>query len=197
LWKENPAVKENEESLAIASGWLRLGEAGQALEVVAHLRSRPHHSTKTLVRLDLLEALAMDQLGDCEHADELARTAAAQAEPEEYIRLFVDENPTAGALLARACANEPRPSTYLERLLKATTQAPEPPGKPPAGEMALSPREIEILRLVAEGLTNQQIAKRLVVAPGTVKKHLDNIYTKLNASNRAQALVIARAKGIK
>ena len=56
----------------------------------------------------------------------------------------------------------------------------------------LSQREMELLRLVAAGLTNQEIAQELILAVGTVKKHLNNIFGKLGASNRTQAIARAR-----
>lgn len=56
----------------------------------------------------------------------------------------------------------------------------------------LSDREIEVLQHIAEGLSNKEIARELIISPGTVKKHLNNIYTKLNVHSRTQAL--ARAK---
>ena len=57
-----------------------------------------------------------------------------------------------------------------------------------AADAPLSPREREILRLVASGMTNREIAACLFIAPGTVRKHLDNIYGKLGVRNRAQAV---------
>jgi DNA-binding CsgD family transcriptional regulator len=59
-----------------------------------------------------------------------------------------------------------------------------------AAASALSTREREILRLVASGMTNREIASRLFIAPGTVRKHLDNIYAKLGARSRAQAVAV-------
>lgn len=61
---------------------------------------------------------------------------------------------------------------------------------------ALSPREVEVLRLVAEGYTNQEIAERLVVSPTTVKTHVQNIIQKLDVSDRTQAAVLAVRCGL-
>jgi len=57
----------------------------------------------------------------------------------------------------------------------------------------LSDRELEVLQLVAEGLSNHEIAQKLVVTVGTVKKHLNNVFGKLDAQNRTQAVARARA----
>jgi LuxR family transcriptional regulator, maltose regulon positive regulatory protein len=60
----------------------------------------------------------------------------------------------------------------------------------------LSPRELEILRLIAEGCSNQEIASRLVITLHTVKKHSSNIFTKLGVNRRTQALARARQLGL-
>jgi LuxR family maltose regulon positive regulatory protein len=69
--------------------------------------------------------------------------------------------------------------------------SPPEPAALPGGE-TLSPRELEVLRLVAAGLTNQEIADQLVIAPGTAKRHTINIYGKLGVNNRTQAVAKAR-----
>jgi DNA-binding NarL/FixJ family response regulator len=69
-----------------------------------------------------------------------------------------------------------------------------PPRPPPKG--LLSPREHEVLLLVAEGLTNEQIAERLVIARGTAKYHLTSLLQKLRADNRTQAVAHARQQGL-
>jgi ATP/maltotriose-dependent transcriptional regulator MalT len=56
----------------------------------------------------------------------------------------------------------------------------------------LSEREIEVLRLIAAGLSNQEIADRLIIAPGTVKRHINNLYGKLQVGSRTQAIAAAR-----
>jgi LuxR family maltose regulon positive regulatory protein len=61
---------------------------------------------------------------------------------------------------------------------------------------ALSEREQEVLRLIALGLTNREAAERLIVAPSTIKKHLDHIYLKLGVNRRTQAIAYARQRGI-
>jgi len=67
---------------------------------------------------------------------------------------------------------------------------------PPASEEALSEREREVLRLIAEGLSNQQLAARLYLSPHTIKVHTRNIYGKLGVTSRTQAVAKARALGI-
>jgi len=71
----------------------------------------------------------------------------------------------------------------------AEPASPEPPDD-------LTPREVEVLRLIAEGLTNAEIAARLVVSAATVKSHVNHIFSKIGARDRAQAVVYAYTKGI-
>jgi ATP/maltotriose-dependent transcriptional regulator MalT len=70
-------------------------------------------------------------------------------------------------------------------------------GSPPRGLIEpLSPRELEVLQLIALGRTNQEIAGELIVAPGTVKAHTASIYRKLDVANRTEAATRARQLGI-
>ena len=151
--------------------------------------------------------------------------ALALAEPEGYVRVFVDEGEPMADLLRKLATRPARTSEsgsysagYLATLLAAfgapggspSSTSPPPPGRTvtssapdradrealsgrsPALIEPLSEREREVLRLMAEGLTNEQIAARLIIALGTVKAHIHNISGKLGAQNRAHA--VARAK---
>jgi ATP/maltotriose-dependent transcriptional regulator MalT len=82
---------------------------------------------------------------------------------------------------------------YAETLLRIFPAAViEPEARSPL----LTPRELEVLALIAAGLTNEQIAARLVIAKGTVKKHIDNLYAKLEVRTRTQAVAQARRLGL-
>jgi LuxR family maltose regulon positive regulatory protein len=125
----------------------------------------------------------------------LAR-ALTLAEPEGYVRIFVDEGAPMAALL-RAAAQRGIAPSYVAGLLAAFPQAGKQParqGEPDALSLveALSARELEILRLIAAGHSNQAIADTLVIAVSTVKRHINNIYGKLAVQSRTQALVRAR-----
>ena len=76
----------------------------------------------------------------------------------------------------------------------AAVSAPEPASRRPPDD--LTPREVEVLALIAEGLTNSEIAERLVVSAATVKSHVNHIFAKIGARDRAQAVVYAYANGI-
>ncbi|NIQ75433.1 MAG: hypothetical protein GWN67_12460 [Phycisphaerae bacterium] len=128
--------------------------------------------------------------------------ALTLAEPGGFTRIFVDEGPPMARLLYEAVARGIAPD-YARRLLTAfpvtepqqtdplKTQAPESDLIEP-----LSERELEVLQLIAEGLTNPEIAARLFLTLNTVKVHTRNIYGKLDAHNRTQAVARARALGI-
>jgi LuxR family maltose regulon positive regulatory protein len=140
----------------------------------------------------------------------------ALAEPEGYIHVFLDAGETARDLLAAYLRTEaPGHTLYAQKILEAFslsrgTGSPESPsgGRPaggPSGRSAgrpsglvepLSERELEVLQLIALGRTNPEIARQLVVSPGTVKAHSASIYRKLDVANRTEAVARARQLGI-
>ncbi len=103
-------------------------------------------------------------------------------------------------LLAQVSRRNSPVSAYASRLLGVFDRGiPLPPVKPlPSSvhEEALSEREFEVLRLIADGLSNREIADRLVISIPTVKKHVENIHGKLNVHSRTQALARARELGL-
>jgi LuxR family maltose regulon positive regulatory protein len=126
----------------------------------------------------------------------------ALAAPAGLIRLFVDEGPPMAHLLYEALARGLEPG-YVRQLLAAfPTAGSEPALSSPPPDVAagfvepLSDREKEVLQLIAEGLTNQEVANRLYLSLHTVKVHARNIYGKLGVKNRTQAVAKAKALGI-
>ena len=115
--------------------------------------------------------------------------------PEEMVRIFVDEGDPLADLLRQLIAAHGSMSqrTYARKLLVIfdAVKTPAPPLLDP-----LSERELEILRLTATGLSNKKLAETLILTVGTVKWHLNNIYSKLGVSSRTEAVARARELGL-
>ncbi len=155
----------------------------------------------------IAQALVQAQLKEDQKALAAIRQALDLGAVEGFIRSFVDFGEPAETLVHQALAAAVHPA-YVQRLLQAfaaesplgqveppTAMREAQPGADPANAGLVEPlseRELEVLRLVVEGLSNQQIAQRLTIAPGTVKRHLHNIFGKLGVSTRPQAIVLAR-----
>jgi LuxR family maltose regulon positive regulatory protein len=165
--------------------------------------------TGSLIVILILGALARQAQGDASGALAALEAALMLAEPEGYIRTFVDEGAPLAALLREAFQRRIAPA-YTAKLIAAFEDTSPPhdaeaeatPALPPPSAAAsllvepLSERELEVLRLVADGHTNREIGEMLFVATGTVKKHLNNIFGKLSAGNRTQAIARAREIGL-
>jgi LuxR family maltose regulon positive regulatory protein len=156
------------------------------------------------LKVMVLQVVAHDAHGEKDVAAQLLCEALALAEPGGFIRTFVDEGPPMARLIHRAAARGIMPN-YTRKLLAAfeaeeqksegiSYLSPAPPAQPLIEP--LSEREIQVLELVAEGLTNQEIANRLYLALNTVKVHTRNINGKLGVHNRTQAVARARVLGI-
>jgi LuxR family maltose regulon positive regulatory protein len=158
--------------------------------------------TSKMIEILILQALSLQAQGDIDQAITTLEKALTLAEPEGFIRVFVDEGLPMAQLLYEAVARGIAPD-YVRRLLAAFPLAePEQTGpsktQAPGSELIepLSERELEVLQLIAEGLTNPEIAARLYLALNTVKAHTRNIYGKLGVNNRTQAVARARALGV-
>ena len=124
--------------------------------------------------------------------------ALALAQPEGYVRTFVDKGEPIVALLREAASQGIAPD-YVAKLLTAFHAAPQERGRPeppppPAQPLIepLSVRELQVLRLVAAGLSNRDIAEALYISVNTVKTHLQRIYGKLGVSSRTAAATKAQ-----
>jgi LuxR family maltose regulon positive regulatory protein len=155
-----------------------------------------------LIVVMLLQALASQTCGDIQQALKHLEQALDLAEPEGFVRTFVDEGPQMAHLLYEALRREIAPE-YVQQLLAAfPVTEPEDTDltKPQVDQSGLidplSEREIEVLHLIANGLTNQEISDRLFLSVHTVKTHTRNIYSKLNAHHRTEAVAKAKAFGI-
>jgi LuxR family maltose regulon positive regulatory protein len=150
----------------------------------------------SVLEILIVQALALQALHDRTRSLSTLERALTLAAPEGYIRLFVDEGAPMRDLLRQAGARGLVPS-YVSTLLEAF----EPGGEASASSAPhpatliepLTAREREVLRLLAEGASNREIARRLILSTGTVKKYVYNICGKLGVQSRTQALVRAQA----
>jgi LuxR family maltose regulon positive regulatory protein len=166
--------------------------------------ARAEGRMRSVVDLLVLRAVAHYTQQDRERANAVVLQALDLAAPMNYISAFVSEGTPVAALLREAHARNIYPG-YCERLLAAFSHAehvviPEQPAKPRQSTTLLpeplNERELEVLRLIAQGHSNQQIADRLVVAISTVKWHINNLYGKLGVGTRTQALARATQLGL-
>jgi LuxR family maltose regulon positive regulatory protein len=138
-------------------------------------------------------ALAQQAAGDTASAMTFLERALRLAEPEGYVRLFVDLGLPMLRLLQESHGRQVMPR-YVERLFESFSENADPQrGEPRVMPEPLSDRELEILGLVAAGLTNREIADKLFISAETVKKHAGNIFAKLGVSNRTEASARARS----
>ncbi len=197
-------AEKHELPISQARVHLAQGDMSAALAVLRPLRRQVEAKGWEDGRLKVmvLQAVALHAHGEKEQAAQLLGDALALAEPGGFIRTFVDEGPPMAHLLYEALSRGIAPD-YIRRLLTAFPI--DEPEQPDSSKMqasksglveSLSERELEVLQLIAEGLTNQEIASRLFLSQNTVKVHTRNIYGKLGAHHRADAVARARALGI-
>jgi LuxR family maltose regulon positive regulatory protein len=184
---------------------LTQGDPSAALEVLAARREQVEAKQLEDERLKVLvlQGLALQAQGEGDQAVRLLLDALALAEPEGFIRTFVDEGRPMAQLLSAAAAQGLLPD-YLGKLLSACDAEQQRASSSdlltasPAQALfePLSPRELEVLHLMARGLSNQEISERLVIAESTVKGHNLNIFGKLQVGRRTEAVARARELGL-
>jgi LuxR family maltose regulon positive regulatory protein len=200
LGQEHPSGTHLKDALALLEELVELAESNgwgnKVIEILA------------------LQALAFQAGGESALAMTKLKRALMLAEPEGFIRTFVDEGPPMVCLLYEALSRGIAPN-YVQRLLAVFEDATKDRGqfkgavqpfvvRPPAPTPnraqglvePLSERELEVLHLLAEGLTNREIASRLFLSLNTVKAHCRSIYGKLCVGSRTQAVARARALGV-
>jgi LuxR family transcriptional regulator, maltose regulon positive regulatory protein len=177
-----------------------------------HALAAAQGRTGSVIEIQALQAVALAAAGEQAGAVAALAETLTLAHPQGYVRVFADEGAPMSALLGRLVAAQRSdrnaaggvPLAYLGRLLRAFGDKATPGAPPSRGRgvgipglvEALSERELEVLRLVAAGKPNREIAAELYVALDTVKKHLTHIFEKLGAANRTQATARARELGL-
>jgi len=175
------------------------GQFSEALHEITQLRALPQpgwHEVQRL-RLDLLAALSYQHLGYHERGQSLLVQCLLSAEREGVRSLFLEEGDGVCRLLRQLEAVERQPALqgFLRELIGLW------PGEGESGQgdglsEALTERELEVIRLAAQGFSNDEIGRQLALALGTVKWHLHNIYEKFRVRNRTQAIRRARDLGV-
>jgi LuxR family maltose regulon positive regulatory protein len=196
------------EELTLARVLLAKDDAPGALDLLDRLLppARAAGRMATVLEVHALRALALATTGDLDAAlDALAR-ALELAAPEGYVRLFLDAGEPMARLLYHAarCGIEPASTQELLSAFKATkderrrTKSHSPPSdlRHPSLVEPLTPRELDVLRLLAEDLILPEIAQRLFISRATVKTHTRNLYGKLGVHNRREAVAAARQLGL-
>jgi LuxR family maltose regulon positive regulatory protein len=207
--------------LRIAEGSLAVAES---LLLELHQAAASAGRSGSLIEILILQAVTYAAQKQSEMAMSVLAQALSLAEPEGYIRLFVDEGEAMrllildfrfwhpeGARQQLPIEQNRKLSVYVDKLLAAFNDEQSQEANPLSTEQPqiqnpkskiqnlvepLSDRELEVLKLVAAGLSNSQIAARLIVTTGTVKTHVNHILGKLGVQSRTQAVARARALGL-
>jgi LuxR family maltose regulon positive regulatory protein len=198
------------ESPTLILAQICLASGGGELQRAAALLSSTHdflvatHNSLRLIDVLALEALLHKASGRAQAAQDTLRQALALAEPLGVVRPFVDLGVDMAALLHEAGKQGPS-AEYARQLLAAfphggqaaLARSTAAQGSPVA--LAVDPltdRELEVLALLAQRLSNKEIADILVVAPVTIKSHMRNLFGKLQVGGRREAVERARALGL-
>lgn len=178
----------------------------QAAEVLSRLHAfvTATHNTRFTIEVLALQAMLHDAQGDERTAQVLLHQAVSLAEPGGFIRLFVDLGPRLASLLTRLRQKNVA-EAYMDQILQAfgenslafnTFRAVESSLGRSGLVEPLTDREFEVLALLAQRLSNKEIAQALVISPQTVKRHATNIYGKLHATGRRDAVAKAVSLGL-
>ena len=199
--RDRPRLLRIEQHIAFARLLIAERRLADARHWLARLESfaTEHGLYRWLVSVNVLQARVLDRLGDRPSALETMFRAVRTAASEGYVQPFICEGPRVFALVGRVRDVAPR---FVDRVLAmaGTTEglsAYLSPREPNQGLIEpLTARELEVLRLIAGGRSNREIAETLVIALGTVKRHTNHIYTKMGVHRRTEAVARARELGI-
>lgn len=216
-----PAWKSGDRSSSILDYYYHFRERTRMIDVHIHLARGEHEAALEIcdsllpaaasrsryyscLELHTLKARALYALDRIDEAMEELSAAYERAESEGFLRLFLDQGERIRPLLQEAETRKIRP-LYTRSILQRLTEPPAVTDSKAGEEQAmesraalyqLSQREVQVLALLASGLTNREIADRLCISLRTVKWHTSNIFEKLGAKNRTEAVHIGQRERI-
>ncbi len=210
---DEPGYPREPEYLVLARVLLAQDRPAPALALLGrlHTAAAAQNRAGSIIEIQALQALALAAAGDDNAAVNTLAQALMLGCPQGYVRVFADEGAPMAALLGRLIAAQKAdqaaargvPLGCLARVLRAFGEPPAAPGARRGAAAAvpglveqLTPRELEILALLAAGTPNPRIAEQLVVSLDTVKKHVSHLLGKLGAANRTEAVTRARELGL-
>ena len=184
LWRRSTRPLQ---SIAHAYAAVAARDWRAALEPLAHADAIAQEVKQSRLHIELLglRAWAMDECG--ERAGPLLREAMELAQVHGLKRIFADAHPGLGALVSRSAEPQSAPAQMQ--------QAPAAPVRA-TPSMALTPKEREVLELLARSLSNKEIALAMHIGEETIKWHMKNLFAKLDAGTRKQVVARARILGL-
>jgi LuxR family maltose regulon positive regulatory protein len=182
----------------LARAYLAQDKAEEALAALEPLLTPAEAAGAFLHAIEVcaLKALALHALSDTSAALTALGRSLALAEPEGFVRVYLNEGPPMARLLRKAAARGIQ-AKYVNKLLdEFSVWEYKGVGENPTLLDPLTPRERDVLHLISQGLSNKDIAEKLVIALNTVKRHTSSIYGKLGVKSRTQAVARARELGL-
>ena len=190
---EIPYLREPE-FLALLHLLLAQGEYDASLALSKRLLQKAETSKRMgrVIEVLVLQALIFQGRKQIDQALAVLKKALSLAKPEGYVRTFVDEGEPMVRLLHLARSQQIE-MEYVTALLSVCEKSADPTQPTPKIlTEPLTAREVEVLKLIEAGHSNQEIAEKLVISFTTVKRHISNIYTKLDVKSRTQAIAIGK-----